>query len=420
MSSQAMLKSDDFFKKLMENSVETRRWLVGKYSAKGNYNIDLTKSIPIYKGQDICHQEFNFTIEGTRCPWCNSLCLLTKNGNFNNGDVILIKSGSYRGQEITVYKYPIPEKEFGTYETVQFQNRSHMNVIRNTYKRQWLQNRSDNISHDIAISSILNSYNYPFKSRTLGAWICKDVNLVKLVPSLGSFKTAIFTQDLFKNTFFQLFMLSMIGSFSHGDPNANVLFLSNINSSFEIGSRKIPLSSTLFMDLSEYSSFAYDYDGRYLYFVGKEHDFNVSEPNYNLEFTMTTNNVTPKQHTKSPCKTSYLKSRMVTFIPSIEVMNYIRKTGINVFPHMYFVIYMTIALLNRTFYDIYKNSNAKTIYMSIFVNDDYERYISLIELHLGETPTCDEIITMLQSNNIHIRDDSLDHIKNNMVVFISN
>lgn len=414
MSEQTITKSDDIFKKLNDISTETRRWLVGKYLPKGPYSVDFTKTIPIYNGPDICHLEFDFTVSGPKCAWCNSICLLTSDGRINNGEIIPIKSGSYRGQEITVYKHPIPKVEFGKYETIPCQVKSDINPIRNICKRQWMQNRSDNVSHDIAISCLLNSNNYPFRSTTLGSWICKEVNLVKLNPTLGSFKNAIFTPDLFKNTFFQLYMLSVIGVFSHGDPNANVLYLSNIPSSFDAGGKKIALTSTLFLDMSEYSSYMMDYDGRFLFFVGKQHDFNIKEPDWNLEFKMTTDKVIPKQHTKSPSKNSYLLNRMTTFIPSLDIMNYIRRTGMNVFPHLYFIIYMTIALMNRTFYDQYSHSTVKEIYSSIFIIGEYEKYMTLIESHFGETPTCDEIITMLANANIHIRDDSLEYIKMSM------
>lgn len=419
MSSECITKADDFFKRMFEISNETRRWLVGKYNPKGNFDIDFEKVIPIYKGPHICERQFDFTVDGTRCQWCNALCLLTKDGNFIDREHIPIRSGSYRGQELQVFKYPIPDVPFGTYKTIPVQIKSDMNKIRDFCKRQWLQNQSDNVSHDIAISSLLNSNNYPFRSTTLGAWICNEVNLIKLVPTLGSFKNAIFTPDLFKNTFFQLYMMSMIGVFSHGNPNANVLYLSNIPSLFDAGGKKISMTSTLFMDLSEYSSYTMDYDGRFLYYIGKSHNFKIKEPDWNLEFTMTNNKVIPRQHTKSPSKASYLSSRMTTYVPSIEIMNYIRQTGINIFPHMYFIIYMTIVLLNSSFYELYNRSSARNIYSKIFIDGEYTKYMDMISRHQGETPSCDEIIGMLAAENIHIRDDLLEYIKNEMIGYIT-
>lgn len=418
--SETITKVDDFFKKLYEVSAETKRWLVGRYSTEQNHIIDFEKSIPIYKGPEVCHHQFDFTTDSPRCMWCNSLCLLTKEGNFENGDIIPIKSGSFKGQEIKVNKYPVPTIPFGRYETIQPQVKSDMNVIRNVCKRQWLQNKSDDVSHDIAISCILNSFNYPFRSTTLAGWICKDINLIKLVPTLGSLKNAVFTVDLFKNTIFTLYMLSMIGVFSHGDPNANVMYLSNIPSSFDVGQKKIQMTSTLFMDMSEFSSYMMDYDKRFFYFTGKQHEFKTNEPDFNYEFTLTDNKLVPRQHTKSPSKKSYLTSRMTTFIPSIEMMNYIRKTGINISPQLYYMIYMTIVLLNVSFYDIYRESSIKEVFSKIFLNDEYQIYMNMISKHLGETPTCDEIITMLANAKIHIRDDSLDMIKSDMVSYISN
>lgn len=418
--SEAITKADDLFRQLNENLNETRRWLVGKYSPKGNYNINFDKATPKYDGPPICTREFDFTPKGPRCHWCNSLCLLTKDGHFVDKEIIQIKSGSYRGQEIQVFKFPLlKDSSFGSYNTIQPQTKSDMNNIRNICKRQWLQNQSDNVSHDIAISCLLNSANYPFRSTTLGVWMCEDINLIKFVPTLGSFKTAIFTPDLFKNTFFQIYMMSMIGSFSHGNPNANCFYVSNMPSSFDVPGKKIQMGSTVFMDMCEYSSYSMDYDGRFLYFTGKAHDFTVEEPEWKLEFSMTNDKLVPRQHTKSPCKPSYLTCRMTTFVPSISIMNYIRSTGVNVFPHMYYIIYMTILLMNQSFFEVYNKSSAKTIFSKIFIDSEYEKYIDMISKHFGETPSCDDIITMLSEANIHIRDDTLEFIKSDMVTFIT-
>lgn len=416
--SNCILKSDDVFAKMNEISNETRRWLVGKYNTEEKYKVDFRKSIPRYQGPEICHLEFDFTSKGTRCFWCNTFCLLTSDGKFNHQEVITIGSGSYKGQQLTIQKSEIPEVEFGTYEPIKAIGSDFL-PIAEVSRRHWMQNKCSFPSHELAISSLVNSNIFPFKCRALGAWICRDVNLVKLVPTLGNFKNAIFTRELFRNTFFQIFMLSVTNNFSHGDPSSTNLFLSNIPSVFTAGNKKISMNSTLFFDLSEFSSFTIDYDKRLLFFVGKEANYTQPEPNWNFKFTLTNEKVIPKKLTRSPCKPSYLAKRLITFVPSMSVMNYIRATGFNVFPQLYFIIYMTIALCNKTFYEQFMASKALNLYRCCFVDNDFNRYLNLITSKQDKEVTTDQIIDMLDSNQIEIRYDLFDLIKMEVLGFMT-
>lgn len=413
-------KSDDFFKYIFEVANESRRHLQHRYKQDGD--IDLNGSIPIYTGKSICKCVFDFTVDGPRCRICNSLCLLTDDGDFKDKEIITIRTGSYRGQQIQVFKHPRNDSAnftFCNYSPVNHNINSHLNNINNVCSKRWLRNNTCNASHDYAISCLINTSSLPFKSKTIFAWICDEVNVLKFVPSLGSFKNAIFTHDLFKNTFFQLYCLSFSKNFSHGDPNANVLYLSNIPSSCDGPNKtKVEMASSLFFDVSEYSSFCTDSNGLSLYYTGKSHVSDIEEPHWNMSFKLTTSKLLPRQHTKSPCKKSYLTRRLTTFIPTIEIMNYVRQTGINVFPHMYFIIYMAIVLMNRSFYDIYINNEASRVFSLIFVDDDYSRFMDIVVSNLGKDPTCDEIIMLLNENRIQIRDDSLEYIKGEMFKYI--
>lgn len=75
--------------------------------------------------------------------------------------------------------------------------------------------------------------------------------------------------------------------------------------------------------------------------------------------------------------------------------------------------------MNRTFNELFMKSEAKKIFSKIFIEGEFEKYMSIISSHLGATPTCDEIITLLNNEKIHIRDDSIECIKNDMVTYIT-
>jgi hypothetical protein len=420
MSTNCILNSNDLFSELTKLNLETRRYLLGKYVTTPIYETDFTKITPIHKGEKKCHLKFNFTTDGPRCFWCNTICLLTDDGEIVEKQDIKIRSGSYKGQVITIIKHPIPEINFGSYKPINANHNSHLNTIRRTISRQRMINCSDDSSHDIAISSLINSDSIlPFKSRTLGAWLCDDVNVLKLVPTLGNFNNAIFTSEIMKSTFFQLFVLSGTESFSHGAPSGDNLWLSNFPTVFPVDKeRKIKMTSMLFIDPSIYSSYTVEYQDRRLYFVGKHSDSEREEPNWNINFKLINDKSYCENLTKSPCMKSYLRERISTILPSMDLMNYIRYTGINVFPQFYFFIYITIALLNKSFYDNFIISGACKIFQKVFLDNDYTSYMNVINKNIGSIKNSDQIIELLVESNIRIRHDVITIIKNDILNFM--
>lgn len=421
MSLNCIVNCNDIFTELNKLSLETRRYLLGKYETTPTYQTDFSKIVPKHSGEKKCHLKFNFTVNGPRCFWCNTISLLTKDGDIIPNENIQIKSGTYKGQIITISKHNIPDIPFGTYRPIEFNYKSHLNIINRTISRQRMVNCSDESSHDIAISSLINSdSNLPFKSRTLGAWICDDVNVLKLVPTLGNFNVVNFNHEMMKNTFFQLFVLSATDSFSHGSPSSTNMWISNFPNSFPVGNgKKINMVTTLFLDPGIYSSYTVEYNDRRLYFVGKSSQLDIKEPNWNIGFKFDHGSGNCDNLTKSPCMKSYLEERISTIIPSMEIMNYIRFTGINVFPQIYFFIYMTIALLNRSFYNLFINSEALNIFKKVFLQGDYERYINVINQNIGQNKTADEIIQLLILSRIEIRHDTISLIKSDILRYMT-
>lgn len=420
MSINCFVNSNDIFNKMNELSLETRRYLLGKYETTPQYETNFTKITPSYCGEKKCHLKFNFTTDGPRCFWCNTICLLTENGDIISNEHIPIKSGTYKGQIIKIIKYPLIEIPFGTYKPISANHNSHLENISKIVSKQRMINCSDESSHDIAISSLINSdSNLPFKSTTLGSWICNDINILKIVPTLGTFNTCIFTPELVKTTIFQLFILSASENFSHGSPSTDNMWISNFPSVFTIDkTRKINMLSTIFLDLDIYSSYVIEYQNRFLYFVGKNSQSDIKEPVWNINFKFDNGKGNCENLTKSPCMKSYLNERISTILPSMELMNYIRFTGINVFPQFYYFIYMTIALLNRSFYDLFMKSNVLKIFQKIFLNGDYEKYINVINLHIGQHKTADEIVQLLIDTHIEIRHDIFLLIKHDILNFM--
>lgn len=403
MSSGCITNVNEIFGKFDDINREIKRHLIGKYAVGEKYSTNLTVPFPIHEGDNTCNHKFNFTVDGPRCFWCNTISLLTENGEITN-EPIEINHGIYNGQKIIIEKHQKTNVPFGTYEPDDVNFTSHLLSINEFISRQKMVNKSDDASHDIGISSILNSYEYPFKSRTLSGWICDEINLVKLIPYYGNINEVTFNEKMMKDVFFQIFLLSGSDFFNHGSPSSRYLSISNEKSSFKINEKKtINMNVTLFVDPGIYSSCSVDYNNRRLYFVGRHSLNEIEEPNWNINFFY--GKSLNSKITKSPSMKKYLSNRILTVKPSLEMMNYIRLTGINVFPQIYFFIYITIALLNRSFFNEFINSNILPIFRRVFIENDYEKYMDMINSNLDSNPNEDELIQLLINCDLNVRID---------------
>lgn len=408
-------KSDNIFCKLSEISTEVKRWLVGKYFVGTDFKTDLSQSIPIYKGERICHRRFNFTLDGGKCFWCNTFSLLTSDGDIISESPIPIECGSFRGQRIVVTKSEIPRVPFGTYEKQEVRFISHIFNIERMFNMERMINKSCDTSHSIAISALINSSPVPFKSRILGGWICDKVNTVKILPIPGNIKHVTFNEKLAKDVLFQIYVLSGTDYFNHGSPSSNHLFIAAISNDFDVGGgKKVGLSCILFIDPDRYSSYFTEYNGRKLHFVGKHSTEQIEEPNWNIEYIIGMPS-RGSQLTKSPMIKSYADNRVAIFNPKMEMINYIRLSGINVFPQLNFFLYLTIILTNRSFYNIFINSKMNDILRKICVGDDYNTYINMIRENFDRDLNHDQIAELIIDIKIKIRYDLLQLISSDII-----
>lgn len=412
--SGCIIKSDEVFNELSKISTETKRWLVGKYFTGEKFKTDLSKAIPVYTGNSICHRKFNFTTEGTKCFWCNTFSLLTQDGEIIPQQPINIETGSFRGQKILIEKTDKSTLPFGTYDKHIITLNSHILNVEKMINMERMINKSCDASHSVAISSLINSSPVPFKSRILGGWICDNVNTVKLIPNPGNISIITFNDAMVKDIFFQLFILSGTDYFNHGSPSAKHLFVSAIPSQYELSKdKKINMGYTLFIDPDIYSSFYTEYNGRKLHFVGRHSVETVPEPNWNVRYIVGYPS-RQSQITKSPCIKKYAENRVATFKPNMDMINYIRFTGINVFPSLNFFLYLTIFMINKTFHDIFINGPLMTILDKVFMEDDKNKYFKTIQKYFGREFTADQIVEVLIESDINIRYDLFNLISKNI------
>ena len=124
------------------------------------------------------------------------------------------------------------------------------------------------------------------------------------------------------------------------------------------------------------------------------------------------------QITKSPVIKSYAANRVAIFRPTMDMINYIRTSGINVFPQLNFFLYLTILLTNRSFYNIFINSKMNDILRKICIVDgsnDYEKYIGVVRENFDRDLNADQIAELIISSQIRIRYDLIQLISSNII-----
>lgn len=406
MSCGSILSTDQIFRKLSDITLETKRRLVGKYVTGDLYETDFTESIYHRHGTPICSAKFNFSPDGPKCLWCNTFSFLFEDGEIIPDVPIEIESGSYKGKKILIKRYPRLETVFGKYKPSRAEYHSILIPVRDTTQRTRMINQSCDISHKVAISSLINSSEFPFKSNILGAWVCENTNTVEVYPEL-KLNEIVFNDRMMRNTFFQIFVLAGTSIISHGSPSSSSLMVLNERTTYQMGQKKIDMNSTIFVEPGKYSSFAVDYNNRRLFFVGKDSPDSVPEPQWRMEYVLSTDKKLPTQIIASPSIPEYLSMRIPVIRPNIEMMQYIRLTGINVFPILYLFLYVTILLLNRTFHDLFINSDLYNAFIKIFIEDDIKKYMNVVGQNIGRTLNEDEVLQILINSDVRLRLDGI-------------
>jgi len=407
MSTGSILNIDKIFKTMSNMTNESKRHLVGKYDKKleEQYETDFTQSIYHYNSnKPICSNKFNFSPDGTKCKMCNSFSFLFDDGEIIPDEQIIIESGFFKGKRLMIKRFPNCETQFGKYRYGPVDLNSNLISINKIIKRQRMINESCEASHKFAISTLINTSEFPFKSNILCSWVCEYTNLVLFVSKDNLIKT-LFTEKMMKDIFFQIFILSGTDTISHGSPSYENTSVMNEKSSYKMNGKKIDMDYTLFIEPCKYSSFTVDYANRKLYFVGKDSIRNIEEPNWNINYNLTNNKNIRVKLTDNPSMKDYLSMRVPSLNVSTELMNYIRFTGINVFPQLYFFLYVTIFLLNKSFYDLFTSSSIYTEFSKLFLENDLDNYLKIINENMGKELNEDEIVQLLIDCNLKIRLD---------------
>lgn len=415
MEKNCLVNTNEIFTKLSDICTETKRTLLGKYIKDKKFTVVLKGVIPTYEGKEICDRKFNFTVNGPKCFWCNTFSLLDEEGEVCHAKKIHIRTGSYRDQIISIYQSPIESPDFGNYQPVNFTISSVLNNVSNYRYFQRMINTSCDTSHKFAMAVLVNSMGLPFKTCILGAWLCKNVNIVTIEPNCGSFKDAKFNDKIFKDIFFQIILLSRESAFSHGTPNPNNLFISSLPATYKINDKMtIPLTCRLFLDMGIYSSFKVTYENKNLCFVGKHSPEIVAEPSWNFDFSTDIHSKSVKL-TGSPCMKEYMTNRVIKIKLTKDIMEYIRLSGINVFPQIYFFLYLTILLLNKSaMYEYNKSDKITNIIKMILSEEDYKNYMNTI-IQKSTATSEDDIVDILIDSNISIRLDLFELIGSSVI-----
>lgn len=384
---------------------ESRRHIAGKYTKVVKYSTDMTSSVPHYKGEKICHHKFDFTDKGTRCKYCNTFCLLSEDGEIVSGREITVNAGKIAGYKLIVTQYPLTSTRFGYYEPDILIVDSHVSTINRLLSRQRMINKSCDVSHIISISLLINSNLFYFKTPLLGMWICDNVNIVTYKSNPGSLMDIRFNNKLMLDVLFHVLNISMNETFNHGSPSCNDISFSNEKITLKVGKEDKIINIKMFITPGVYSSFKVNYENRNTFFVGPHSVSEIIEPNWNINHIIGVKNK-GQSVSGSPCMEEYNRNILTVFRPSKEIVNYIRLTGINVFPQLNFFLYLTIALLNSSLFNCFCSHQLFEECETIFVNgEEFNTYISLVRENLDSKLSADEIVDLLVRSNISIRSD---------------
>lgn len=403
---------DNLFNFLSESSLNARRKLLGnEHKNTDPFTTDFGESLYEYKGAKICHHKFDFTVEGPRCKLCNAFCLLSDDGEIIPGRDIRINSGKNIGKHVTILQYDKEHVKFGEYRPINLNIDSHFTFIGNIIKYQIMKNNSCSISHKVLISSILNTYKSidSISTNFIGLWVCDKVNLVYYINNDKNIIDYNFDRRKVLETISSLIFLCHNNAYSQGDPDHNTITIQDCNIDHFISKdSSFKMSSRILVNPGKFSSYRINYNGRNLFYVDKDSNENSIIPNIEIGYIFDNEQCQPLQITDSPCMDNYLNKRIMYVRLSRELLNFTKTTGINLFPGVYFYIYLTLFFLNKSFNDIVlNNSDILTRIRRLFLsNEDFTIYTELIRANLGKKFTFDEITQLIISTNIRLRLDS--------------
>lgn len=413
MTEEPIINVEKLFQAVSGMTNEIKRTILGRYQKVKHYSTDLTNCMYIHNKCNECNNKISFTHSLSRCKYCESFALLTHEGEIDNGKEILIESGAYKNTRIVINKFPRCNSDrLGLYEYRPVTKSTLLSTTNLSFDTTRIICNSCNILHHIVMSILVNSLQTCYKSSLFGTWICDTINTVSYYPIYGNIYNIKFNEKMFYDIFLQIILLCNSENFFIGDVDTDTFTFGNFPFQFTLQNKTIyNMLLCLFIKPNEYSSFKLsNYEGKDIFINGPNTDVNVEEPHWNFyDDFVSHSDIYPRSFyrvTNNPSMSEYVKKRIVLFRVTNEIIDYIRKSGINALPSLNFMKIMTVFLTNRTFYQCFMSSLFINQFKALFVGSDFDRYIQFINSNFDRRLSADDINNILILSNISIRFDA--------------
>lgn len=413
MTEEPIINVEKLFQAVNLMTNEIKRTILGRYQKEKHYSTDLTNCLYIHNRCNECNNKISFTKSLTRCKYCESFALLTHEGELENGKDILIETGTYKNTRIIVNKFPRCNAErLGLYEYRPITKHTLLSTTNLPLDTTRIVCNSCNVFHHIIISILVNSLQTCFKSSLFGTWVCDTINTVSYYPMYGNIYNIKFNKKMFYDIFLQILLLCGSENFFIGDVDTDTFTFGNFSSQFTLQNKSIyNMILSLFVKPNEYSSFKLSkYEGKDIIINGPNTDVSIEEPQWNFfEDFISHSDIYPRSFyriTSNPSMSEYVKKRILLFKVTPEIIDYIRKSGVNALPALNFMRVITTFLTNRTFYQCFISSIFLNNFRSLFVGSDFDRYMQFIHANFDKKLSADDINNILIISNISIRFDA--------------
>lgn len=340
----SIIKVNSLFEKIADKQKQWKRTTLGQTYGLNGTGFDLYKDIERYSGKEKCNHRFNFLLEGNRCNECNSFSLLTHEGDILNED-IPITSGLNYGKVLTIRRYNIDNK-FGYYSRFNIQtNLLKEKIFLFPFIEKQIDNISNNItmvnndsalSHSIVISNLLRSYNIS-ETDFLYMYMCDGLRVVSYKHENNVLVEPLKRQDS------SSILYNFVKLFDEHIYSHNTFNLTDFCILKKQNPRK--LSNTIRVNATELSSMnaaGYISKKNIILLGNKTNTDYRSLPSVSFDVAMDdTENV--DIGLQVPMLDSYAKLITIVVRPSMELYEYVERTGI--FVSDGYQIYMCIIML---------------------------------------------------------------------------
>lgn len=401
---ETIVKVDDLFSYWNQNFKEIKRQVLGHYP-KENESYNINERIYICNDQnDICSHKFNFLFPGNRCKMCNSLSLLTKNGDIKNKE-IKIDFGKHKNKSIIVEQYHTDETEYGIIKPIKLNTEKLFECLspvsfNNTdfyEKCKTYKNTSNDHSNYAIMASLFHEFG--IENRFLYYYVCcNNINIVKLLPiSVGGFDDIVLTNEYANSIIEYIFSSFSECDIVHGDNCIDYLSFDFKNSNLII-----------YIDPSNKTSFANEgYNKKKISLVSndkfKETEFNNIKTG--VYFTKDENYSNNNQSfiPVSPVIDNNDIYYNEFYYASTELFEFTEKTGINIFKTFQFYLWLLVLLCEDKFFKCVNVDN----YKMFFFPEDLELLISKIKEQHNRRTTYRDIKDLMIDINLRLRFDFL-------------